>query len=146
MFLLSADFTRNPCPESRSIPGVEVNPTSPPAPSMIALEIASPSPVPWANSLSFWKRQTLVPVILPGYRLRNLPHRSDSFFRCCIPFYISGFGAFDSVCKIVHPYLLEPASIQENPTVRTGIVHLKLNIRIGYLWLDHGIKLVAYFG
>ena len=37
-------------------PGTEVHPISPPAPSMIALEIASPSPVPCANSLSFWKR------------------------------------------------------------------------------------------
>ena len=27
-------------------PGVEVNPISPPAPSMIALEMANPSPVP----------------------------------------------------------------------------------------------------
>ena len=38
------------------MPGLEVKPISPPAPSMIALEIASPSPVPCANSLSFWKR------------------------------------------------------------------------------------------
>ena len=37
-------------------PGVEVNPISPPAPSIIAREMANPSPVPCANSLSFWNR------------------------------------------------------------------------------------------